>query len=123
MGMSLIEILIVLGIIAGASAAIMNAVFTKADKARIQQAKTQIAALAGDIKQYKLEKGNYPGTEEGLDVLVDSGYLEEVPMDPWNTEFMYEYPGTHGKKFEICSDGPDEDTEDDDICNYKTDEE
>ena len=117
--MTLIEILIVLGIIAGASAAILKVVFNRAERANVKQAEAQIATIEGEIKLFKQEKGNYPTTDEGIAALVDAGSLDETPLDPWGNEYTYEAPGTHGKKFEICSGGPDEDIEDDDICNYK----
>lgn len=122
-GMSLIEILIVLGIIAGAMAGIMTTVFSKRDKAMIKQTQTEIAALAGDVKQYKIDERKYPSTDEGLEALVDAGFREEIRADPWGNDYIYESPGSHGKKFEICSDGPDDEVEDDDICNYKKSDE
>ncbi|MBU0505059.1 MAG: type II secretion system protein GspG [bacterium] len=122
-GMSLMEILVVLGIIAGATAAIVGAVSSKADKARIKQAETEISGYVGDIKQYKIDERKYPSTDEGLEALVDAGFREEIRADPWGNDYTYESPGSHGKKFEICSDGPDEETEEDDICNYKKSDE
>jgi general secretion pathway protein G len=122
-GMSLIEILIVLSIIAGAMAAIFTTVFSSADKAKIDQAKAEITKLSGYVKLYKMDTGKYPTTEEGLDAVADAGFMEEVPADPWKSDYEYESPGSHGKKFEICSLGPDEDDDVDDICNYKKDEE
>lgn len=122
-GMSLIEILIVLSIIAGAMAAILSTVFKGADKAKIDQTKAEIGKLSGYVKLYKMDHGKYPTSDEGLQALVDGGFMEEVPLDPWKTEYMYESPGSHGKKFEICSEGPDEDTTDDNICSYKKDNE
>ncbi len=123
-GMSLIEILIVLAIVASASAMIMNTVFTGQDKANIDAAKTEISKLTGFVKLYKQDKGAYPSTEEGLEALVEGGFMEEVPLDPFKNPYVYESPGSHGKKFEICSGGPDGDeTEDDDICNWKKEEE
>lgn len=122
-GMTLIEILIVLSIIAGAMAAIFATVFSGADKAKTDQAKAEIGKIASYIKLYKMDHGNYPSADEGLSALVTGGFMEEVPVDPWKSDYIYEVPGTHGKKFEICSPGPDEDDPSDDICNYKTTDE
>lgn len=118
-GMSLIEILIVLGIIAAAMAAILNTVFSSGDKAKMKQAETEIGKLEGFVKLLKQDTGKYPTTDQGIAALVEAGYMEEVPQDPWKNDFTYQSPGSHGKKFEICSGGPDEESEDDDICNYK----
>lgn len=118
-GMSLIEIMIVLAIIAAATAAILSTVFSGADKAKTDQAKAEIDKISGFVKLYKMDHGKYPTTDQGLEALVDGSFIDEVPLDPWKNEYSYEAPGSHGKKFEICSMGPDEDDESDDICNYK----
>lgn len=115
-GMSLIEILIVLGIIAASMAAILNTVFSSGDKAKVKQAETEIGKLSGFIKLYKQDNGKYPATEEGLEALVEAGYMEEVPQDPWKNDFIYESPAASGKKFDICSEGPDDESEEDNIC-------
>ncbi|EKD52007.1 MAG: hypothetical protein ACD_62C00134G0001 [uncultured bacterium] len=122
-GMSLIEIMIVLGIIATATAAIMSAVLPKADIAKRDQTKTTMSSLKGDLQQYKMEKKKYPSNDEGLSALVEAGYIEEVPVDGWGNDFVYEYPGSHGKKYDLCSPGKDEDSDEDDMCNYDKDTE
>lgn len=119
-GMSLIEILIVLGIIAGIMGAILNKVFSAGDKANIKQAQTEIKTLAGYIKLYKQEKGEYPTGDQGLQALVDTGYMEEVPQDPWKNDYVYESPGSHGNKFELYSEGPDDSKEEDNINSWKS---
>lgn len=118
-GMSLIEIMIVLGIIAAVMATVMNFVFNTGDKAKAKQTKAEIDRMVAMVKFYKDEKGEYPTTDQGLEAIVDAGFMEEVPRDAWNNDFSYESPGSHGKKYEICSDGADEDDESDDICNFK----
>lgn len=124
-GMSLIEIMIVLGIIAAATTAIMSTVFKNQDLANIDQAKAEITKMAGFVKLYKQKSGKYPTTDEGLQALVDAGYMEEVPMDPWKNPYNYASPGSGGQKFEICSDGPESDDGGDSsgnqICNWSKD--
>lgn len=119
-GMSLIEILIVLGIIAGIMGAILNKVFSSGEKANTRQAETEIKTMVGYIKLYKQEKGEYPTTDQGLQALVDSGYMEEAPKDPWKNDYVYEAPGSHGGKFEIYSEGPDDSKEEDNINSWKS---
>ena len=115
-GMSLIEILIVLGIIAASMAAILNTVFSSGDKAKVKQAQTEIGKLAGFIKLQKQDTGKYPTSDEGLDALVEAGFMEEVPQDPWKNDYVYESPASNGKKFDICSEGADDESEEDNIC-------
>lgn len=115
-GMSLIEILIVLGIIAASMAAILNTVFSSGDKAKVKQAQVEIGKLSGFVKLYKQDTGKYPTGDQGLEVLVEAGFMEEVPQDPWKNDYVYESPSSSGKKYDICSEGPDDESEEDNIC-------
>ena len=121
-GMSLIEILVVLGIIAVVVGGILNAVIPQGDRAKKRTAETAIKQMVGYIKQYKQDKGTYPASDQGLQALVDDGFFDEIPMDPWGNPYVYELPGSHGGKFEIYSEGPDENDEDDNIGSWKKDE-
>jgi general secretion pathway protein G len=118
-GMSLIEILVVLGIIAVVVGGILNAVIPQGERANKKTAETDIKKLVGYIKQYKQDKGDYPTTDEGLDALVEDGFFSELPNDPWGNPYAYEIPGSHGDKFEVYSEGPDEDDENDNIGSWK----
>lgn len=115
-GMSLIEIMIVLGIVAAASAAILNAVMGGSTRARIKQAKIQMGQLEANLSEYKFDKGEYP---ESLTDLVDAGFYKKTPKDPWNNEWIYE---REGNKYRLCSEGADEDTEEDNFCLGDKDE-
>ncbi|MBI4412377.1 MAG: type II secretion system major pseudopilin GspG [Deltaproteobacteria bacterium] len=127
-GMTLIEIMVVVAIIAGITGLIAVNVIGRKEKANIDLTKTQISNVMNALDQYKLDNHAYPSTEQGLDALVEQpstgrvpenypedGYLKKVPKDGWGTEFGYASPGTHGNKVEIWSGGPDgeEGTEDD----------
>jgi len=84
--------------------------FKQADKAKMTAAKSQIEQLMTALGTYKLDTGNFPTTEQGLQALrVKPGdgamwngpYMDkEIPKDPWGTEYVYRFPGEHG-------DGPD----------------
>ena len=117
-GMSLIEILIVLGIIAGAMGVIINRVITSGEQANVEQTQNEIKALVGYVKLYKQKTGKYPTTDQGLGALVEAGYYDSAPVDAWKTEFHYESPGSHGNKFEIWSDGSDPDKDEDNINSW-----
>lgn len=117
-GMSLLEIMIAMGIMATVVGGIMKIVSDRSRSASQEQARTTIAQLEGSVKYYKSKKSKYPTADEGLNALVDAKIMDELPKDPWGAEFTYTFPGTHGKKkFEICSGGED-DGEEDDICNW-----
>jgi general secretion pathway protein G len=81
----------------------------------------QIESLESAVKMYKLDNGSYPTTEQGLKALVETptvgnlpknwrqgGYLEKgkVPKDPWDHEYVYVSPGSHGD-FDLSSLGAD----------------
>ena len=69
------------------------------------------------LGQYKLEVGVFPSTEEGLLALRvkplsadnrDGPYLQkEIPLDPWNHEYFYRFPGEYGDQPDIISYGAD----------------
>lgn len=136
-GMTLIEIMVVVAIIAGITGLIAVNVVGRQEKANIQLTSTQISNVMGALDQYRLDNHRYPSSEQGLDALVhkpssgtvpksypDGGYIKKVPKDAWGQEFSYASPGNHGNKVEVWSAGPDgeEDTEDD-VKSWETDEE
>lgn len=127
-GMTLIEIMVVVAIIAGITGLIAVNVVGRREKANIDLTKTQVANIMNALDQYKLDNYRYPSTEQGLEALVEKptsgkmpeyypedGYLKKTPKDAWGNELSYESPGTHGNRVEVWSPGPDgeEDTEDD----------
>jgi general secretion pathway protein G len=135
-GMTLIEIMIVLGILVLLASMVGPALFKAGDKADIQSARTQIASLEGSLDHYILDLKTLPTTEQGLEALVkevageeseeeegsskwDGPYISKnkIPKDPWGSEYQYEYPSdkTKGDKPAIWSYGKDkeDDTEDD----------
>ena len=136
-GMTLIEIMVVVAIIAGITGLIAVNVLGRKEKANIDLTKTQISNVMNALDQYKLDNHVYPSTEQGLDALVEKpssgkvpegypedGYLKKVPKDGWETELGYASPGTHGNKIEIWSAGPDgEEGTEDDINSWDTEEE
>jgi general secretion pathway protein G len=118
-GFTLIElmvVIIILGILAGL---IVPRIMEDPDKAKVVKAKLQIESFSAAIKRYKLDNGDYPSTDQGLQALVEKpsvgkvpgrypekGYLPKVPKDPWGTDYVYICPGENGD-FEIISYGGD----------------
>lgn len=119
-GMTLIEIMIVLAIIALVGGLAGNAVMKRLAEASIQAAETQIDGFRSALGQYRRSKGKYP---QSLSDLAKEGFIgdaagesvTEVPQDPWQEDFIYRTPGSNGKEYEIISKGPDltEGTDDD----------
>lgn len=116
-GFTLLELLVVLGIIAMLAGLVGPQVMKHMVEAKIKAAKVQIEDLSSTLDMYKLDVGSYPTTEQGLNALVESPdgaqrwngpYLKKskIPLDPWNNEYKYTSPGEHGK-FDITSMGAD----------------
>ena len=120
-GFTLIEIMVVLVILGILAGLIVPRIIGRPDEARRMKAKIQIQSLETALQLYKLDTGNYPTTEQGLQALVEApatgelakswregGYLEkgQVPLDPWGNEYVYLSPGAAGD-FDIVSYGAD----------------
>jgi general secretion pathway protein G len=116
-GVTLIEMLVVVTIIALFAAVVGVNMFRQADKARVTAARTQINNLRTALGQYKLDTGTFPSTELGLASLRvrpaeaaqwDGPYLQmDVPNDPWGHPYIYRFPGEHGDEPDITSLGAD----------------
>jgi general secretion pathway protein G len=120
-GFTLIEIMIVIVILGILAWQIAPRIMGKPEEARILKARMDIGALETALKLYRLDNGNYPSTEQGLQALVEAptigqlplkwregGYLEKgrIPEDPWDNEYVYLSPGLHGD-FDLMSYGAD----------------
>ncbi|MGC4053621.1 MAG: type II secretion system major pseudopilin GspG [Paludibaculum sp.] len=104
-GITLIEMLVVLTIIALFSALVVPRMLSQGDKARVTAARAQISSFMTALGAYKLDTGNYPTTEQGLQALRvrpqnvnqwQGPYLpQDVPLDPWKNAYIYKFPGEH----------------------------
>jgi general secretion pathway protein G len=118
-GFTLIELMVVIVILGILAGLIVPRLTDKPDKARVVKAKMQIENLAMAVKQFKLDNGFFPSTEQGLQALVEkpgvgqtprdypeNGYISQIPEDPWGNEYVYIYPGEH-EEFDLFSLGAD----------------
>jgi general secretion pathway protein G len=106
-GMTLIEIMVVLVIIGLIAGAVAVNVMGRLDEAKVRQAKTDLHTLENCLDLYKLDKGRYPTTEEGLAAVVASGKCKNV-KDPWQNDYVYLFPGqAHPDSFDVKSYGAD----------------
>jgi general secretion pathway protein G len=136
---TLLEILIVVGILAVLAAFVVPALLGSADEARIELAKAAVGRngdIANALKRYRFHVGSYPSTDEGLEGLfrvprgIDADakiwkgpYLEGAPeelLDPWSEEFIYVSPGKFNTdSYDLSSKGPDRKADtDDDVKNW-----
>jgi general secretion pathway protein G len=116
-GFTLLELLVVLGIIAMLAGLVGPQVMKHMGESKVKAAKVQIEDLAQTLDMYKLDVGGYPTSEQGLNALIENPgdiqrwngpYLRKskVPLDPWQQEYKYTSPGEHGK-FDVSSLGAD----------------
>ena len=120
-GFTLIEIMVVIVILSLLAVLVGPKIIGRSDDAKVADAKVQIRNIETALKLYKLDSGNYPETEQGLQALVAKpttgkipnnykaeGYLENknVPKDPWGADYVYLSPGEHGD-YDLYSFGAD----------------
>ncbi|MDQ6677094.1 MAG: type II secretion system major pseudopilin GspG [Acidobacteriota bacterium] len=116
-GVTLIEMLVVVTIIALFAALVAPTMLKHGDKARVVAARSQIQNFSTALASYKLETSQFPSTEQGLNALRNrpgdiptwnGPYLpQDVPNDPWGHPYLYKYPGDHGDEPDIMSYGAD----------------
>jgi general secretion pathway protein G len=116
-GVTLIEMMVVVTIIALFAALVLPKMMHQADRARVTAAHAQINAYMTALGSYKLDTGNFPTTEQGLQALRQKPegvenwqgpYLQkEIENDPWKHSYIYRYPGEHGDEPDIVSYGGD----------------
>ena len=110
-GFTLIEILVVMAIIAMLAVMVAPNIFNQQAGAQRDAALSQISSLEAALDTYRLDVGEYPDSLAGL-IENDSGraawngpYLRrDVPMDPWQNDYVYE---SNGREFSLISYGPD----------------
>ena len=116
-GMTLIEILVVLVLLAVIMSVVAGNYLGRGEKAKADAAKIEIGQISQTLDLYKLEIGRYPTTQEGLQALIaaPSGVSnwngpywkkQSVPKDPWGNEYKYTAPAASAP-YEILSYGAD----------------
>ena len=105
-GVTLIEMMVVVIIIALFAVLVGPNLFKQADKARVTAAQVAINNLEGALVQYHADNGTFPTQEQGLEALKP--YLKKFDvLDPWKHPYVYKYPGEHGDEPDIISYGAD----------------
>lgn len=88
LGMTLIEIIVVLAILGLIAGAIAVAVLPQFGEAKRDVARQEISSLMTAVKTYNVRKGKYP--ESGnLKALEDGQFIEKLKKDPWGNDFVY----------------------------------
>ncbi|CAM2066767.1 Prepilin-type N-terminal cleavage/methylation domain-containing protein [Sulfidibacter corallicola] len=114
-GFSLLELMVVLtilGLLAGIATSTHR---NTAQKSRETVLRHNLAQIRMTLDEYNHDKGHYP---EGLETLVDEGYLREIPRDPltnssetwtliYESDFADEDSSYEPGLFDIKSGSPD----------------
>ena len=107
-GFTLIELMVVLVIIGVLAALIVPNVLDRLGQSRVTAARTDVASLMGQLKLYKLDNGQFPTSEQGLQALASKPatgpippnwkpYVDKLPADPWGHAYQYANPGLKGE--------------------------
>lgn len=131
-GFTLVEMLVVLGILALVATLVAPQVLRYLSRAKSETARIQISHIANALELYSLDNGRFPNEQEGLIALVSAPtgakhwagpYLKKSDglLDPWGKPYLYHFPGKHGE-FDLFSLGRDfaagGDGEDRDVVNW-----
>lgn len=117
-GITFIELLVVLIILAMIAGIVGTQMLGEAEKAKVQTTRIQIRNLQEALNFYRLHNNGYPTTEQGLQALLtkpDVGRVPEnwqgpyldsgsLPEDAWRASFLYV---SDGREFTIISLGAD----------------
>ena len=116
-GFTLIEIMVVVVILGILGSLIVPNIIGRPDEARATAARADIEAIGNALELYRLDNGNYPSTDQGLEALVTQpsgypeprrwnpdGYLKKLPIYPWDEPYLY---FSEDRTFEVYSLGAD----------------
>jgi general secretion pathway protein G len=117
-GFTLLELLVVLGIIALLATVAAPQVLQYLGKARTETAKAQISAISTALELYALDNGGFPQQQTGLSALVAAPpgaaswkgpYLKRAEglIDPWGRPYGYRFPGRSAGQAEVFTLGRD----------------
>jgi len=119
-GVTLVELLVVLAILALISGIIVVNVLPERDRAAVRTTRIDIGILSTALDQYRLDMLAYPTQSESLAALSSlpsgarraenyrpGGYLQSSALlDPWGNSYQYVIPGERGA-YDLYSFGAD----------------
>lgn len=101
-GFSLIEIMIVIIILGLLAGLVLPNLLGQGEQAKRKIVCIQMQSVHDALKNFKLQNGMYPTTEEGIEALVSNpdeekyksypsgGFLDgKLPLDSWKNPFIY----------------------------------
>lgn len=103
-GLTLLELLVVLSIMAAVALVVGPRVLKYVGTAKTETAAVQVQNIGAALELYFLETGAYPTSQMGLEALIerpsnienwDGPYLKKANgiLDPWGRVYQFRYPG------------------------------
>ena len=118
-GFTLLEIMIVVGIIVILLGLAINKMGNPTGYAKIVANRANVQLLGTQLRLYESMNGFFPTTEQGLKALIEQPSSEPRPTrwypllkdgatkDPWGSEYIYRSPGIkHPESYDLYSAGP-----------------
>lgn len=107
-GFTLLELLVVLGILVLLATMVAPQVLRYLGKARTDTARAQISAISTALELYALDNGSFPQQQVGLAGLLQppagqprwkGPYMKKADglIDPWGRAYQYRFPGKAGQ--------------------------
>lgn len=107
-GFTLLELLVVLGILAMLATVAGPQVLRYMGKAKTETARAQISSISTALELYSLDNGGFPPQQQGLVALVRAPgdaarwrgpYLKRSDglNDPWGRPYVYRHPGRNAQ--------------------------
>ncbi len=115
-GFTLVEIMVVVLIIGILAAVAVKAFGGQSDKARITATRATLSEISDALELFKLDLGRYPETMDDMLAAPSwadpkkynkDAYLKKEPEDGWQNKFVYRYPGTENRAYDLFSTGAD----------------
>jgi general secretion pathway protein G len=114
-GFTLVELIVVMVIIGLLASFVYVKFIGRVGESKQNAAKAQIEIFNQALELYRLDTGQYPSSEQGLNALNEDPGIENwagpylkkaVPNDPWKRPYHYQSPGNHGD-YDLSSYGAD----------------
>lgn len=114
-GFTMIELLVVLVILGLLAGLVGPQFFGKVDSSKVRTAETQVKMFKMALQTFRLDVGQFPQKIADLQTAPSGGsnywdgpYLDEdMPLDPWNNDYIYRRDGNAPQGFYLYSRGAD----------------
>jgi general secretion pathway protein G len=119
LGMTLIEIMVVLAIISLILGGVGVMAFNRFKDAQLDEAKNQVTQIHQLVEQYMLTKRKCP---KNLQEIKAAGIASKVSKDPWGSDYEIHCEQGSAEAIEVKSGGPDGQLGTDDDISSRADE-